>query len=80
MTIDDKVFALGENKYGVLGLGHENEVKEVEIIPELCDKRLLNSLMEEILFCVSQVITSYLVGERITMVNWELDNYLNQKY
>ena len=40
VTIDDKVFGLGKNKFGVLGLGHENEVKEVEIIPELCDKRV----------------------------------------
>ena len=40
VTIDDKVFGLGTNVYGVLGLGHANEVKEVEIIPELCDKRV----------------------------------------
>ena len=40
VTIDDKVFGLGENVCGVLGLGHNNEVKEVEIIPELCDKRV----------------------------------------
>ena len=38
LTIDDKVFGMGFNKYGVLGLGHRKEVKEVEIITELCDK------------------------------------------
>ena len=32
------MFGFGDNDWGVLGLGHENEVKEVEIIPELCDK------------------------------------------
>ena len=38
VTIDDNIFGLGGNKNGVLGLGHNKEVKEVEIIPELCDK------------------------------------------
>ena len=38
VTIDDKVFGMGYNYEGVCGLGHEYEVKEIELIPELCDK------------------------------------------
>ena len=38
VTIDDKVFGMGNNYQGVCGLGHESEVKEIELIPELCDK------------------------------------------
>ena len=38
VTIDDKVFGMGRNYFGVLGLGHDWEVEEVEIIPKLCDK------------------------------------------
>ena len=41
VTIDDKVFGMGYNKNGVLGLGHQRKVKEVEIIPELCDKSVI---------------------------------------
>ena len=40
VTIDDKVFALGDNTDGVLGLGHDLVVKEPVIIPELCDKNV----------------------------------------
>ena len=40
VTIDDKVFGFGKNEFGLIGLGHANQVKEVEIIPELCDKRV----------------------------------------
>ena len=38
VTIDDKVFGKGYNYQGVCGLGHESKVKEIELIPELCDK------------------------------------------
>ena len=38
VTIDDKVFGMGYNYEGVCGFGHEYEVKEIELIPELCDK------------------------------------------
>ena len=38
VTNEDKVFGMGKNENGVLGLGHQNEVKEVNIIPELCNK------------------------------------------
>ena len=38
VTIDDKVFGMGYNYQGVCGLGHRSEVKEIELIPELCDK------------------------------------------
>ena len=38
VTIDDKVFGMGYNYKGVCGLGHEYKVKEIELIPELCDK------------------------------------------
>ena len=41
VTIDDKVFGMGENYCGVLGLGHDLCVEEPEIIPELCDKKFI---------------------------------------
>ena len=40
VTNDDKVFALGSNDCGVLGLGHNNAVNEPIIIPELCHKNI----------------------------------------
>ena len=40
VTIDDKVFSLGENDHGLLGLGHNQIVEFPEIIPELCDKNI----------------------------------------
>ena len=40
VTIDDKVFGLGKNSLGVLGLGHNSEVENPKIITELCDKRV----------------------------------------
>ena len=38
VTNNDKVFALGGNRNGVLGLGHQDQINKVEIIPELCAK------------------------------------------
>jgi RCC1 and BTB domain-containing protein len=42
VTENDKVFAFGSNKYGCLGLGHYNAVKEPEIVNELCDKQVID--------------------------------------
>ena len=54
VTIDDKVFGMGKNENGVLGLGHQNEVNEVEIIPELCDKGVNNFYnSEDFVFCLT---------------------------
>jgi RCC1 and BTB domain-containing protein len=39
---DDKVFAFGDNKHGCLGLGHNNAVKEPEIVDELCDQQIID--------------------------------------
>jgi alpha-tubulin suppressor-like RCC1 family protein len=36
------VFAFGDNKYGCLGLGHNNTVKEPKIINELCDQQIID--------------------------------------
>src|SRR5882724_5734167 len=41
ITSDDKVFGFGDNYWGCLGLGHENEVKEPQIINELCFKKII---------------------------------------
>jgi alpha-tubulin suppressor-like RCC1 family protein len=41
VTKDDKIFAFGSNKYGCLGLGHNNAVKEPEIVSELCDRQII---------------------------------------
>jgi alpha-tubulin suppressor-like RCC1 family protein len=39
---DDKVFTFGANNFGCLGLGHNNVVKELEIIQELCDLQIID--------------------------------------
>ena len=40
VTIDDKVFGFGDNRNGILGLGHMDEIESVEVIPELCDEKV----------------------------------------
>jgi alpha-tubulin suppressor-like RCC1 family protein len=40
VTKDDKCYGFGENEFGVLGLGHERQVKEPKIIEELCYKQI----------------------------------------
>ncbi len=42
VTKNDKVFTFGSNQYGVLGLGHNNAVKEPEIVNELCDQQIID--------------------------------------
>ncbi len=39
---DDKVFALGSNSCGCVGLGHNSAVKEPEIVNELCDQQIID--------------------------------------
>ena len=41
VTLDDKVFGFGDNYHGVCGLGHEEQVDQVEVIPQLCDKGVI---------------------------------------
>ena len=40
VTMDDEVFGYGSNQWGVCGLGHNKNVKDPQIIPELCDKNI----------------------------------------
>jgi RCC1 and BTB domain-containing protein len=42
VTKNDKVFTFGSNEYGVLGLGHNNAVKEPQIVNQLCDQRIID--------------------------------------
>jgi alpha-tubulin suppressor-like RCC1 family protein len=42
VTKDDKCYGFGQNEYGVLGFGHDNQVKEPEIIEKLCHKKIVN--------------------------------------
>jgi RCC1 and BTB domain-containing protein len=42
VTKNDKVFTFGSNEYGCLGLGHNNAVKEPEIVNELCDQQIID--------------------------------------
>jgi alpha-tubulin suppressor-like RCC1 family protein len=37
---DDKCYGFGQNNWGVLGLGHDIQVKEPKIIEELCNKQI----------------------------------------
>ena len=37
VTNEDKVLGFGSNQFGVCGLGHNKNVKDPQIIPELCD-------------------------------------------
>ncbi|CAG2169666.1 unnamed protein product [Oppiella nova] len=39
-TNDDKVYGLGSNKLGSLGLGHNDYVSEPQLIPELCHQNI----------------------------------------
>jgi RCC1 and BTB domain-containing protein len=38
VTNDDKVYAIGQNSNGLLGLGHEKPIKEPTVVNELCNK------------------------------------------
>ncbi|XP_054154012.1 E3 ubiquitin-protein ligase HERC2-like, partial [Oppia nitens] len=40
VTIDDRVYTLGDNKCGILGLGHNIDINEPEVIPELFEKNV----------------------------------------
>ena len=40
VTNEDKVFGFGSNQFGVCGLGPNKNVKDPQIIPELCDKNI----------------------------------------
>src|SRR5882757_1954537 len=40
ITFDEKLFGSGSNDWGVLGLGHNDEVKEVTEIPELSENNI----------------------------------------
>ena len=54
VTIDDKVFGMGSNYEGVCGLGHRSEVKEIELIPELCDKGVKQFFIgEDFVLCLT---------------------------
>jgi alpha-tubulin suppressor-like RCC1 family protein len=42
VTKNDKVFIYGKNKFGVLGLGHNNAVNEPNIVKELYDQQIID--------------------------------------
>jgi alpha-tubulin suppressor-like RCC1 family protein len=42
VTKDDKCYGFGQNEFGVLGLGHDIQVKELKIIEELCCKQIIS--------------------------------------
>jgi RCC1 and BTB domain-containing protein len=42
VTKNDKVFTFGSNEFGCLGLGHNNAVKESQIVNELCDQQIID--------------------------------------
>ena len=40
VSMDDNVYGFGSNQFGVCGLGHNKNVKDPQIVPELCDKNI----------------------------------------
>ncbi len=42
VTKIDQCYGFGQNEYGVLGLGHNNQVKEPTIIEGLCSEKIIN--------------------------------------
>ena len=40
VSMDDNVYGFGSNQFGCCGLGHNKNVKDPQIIPELCDKNI----------------------------------------
>ena len=40
VSMDDNVYGFGSNQWGICGLGHNKNVKDPQIIPELCDKNI----------------------------------------
>ena len=40
VSMDDNVYGFGSNQWGVCGFGHNKNVKDPQIIPELCDKNI----------------------------------------
>ncbi len=42
VTNDDKVFAFGDNSYGVLGFGHSSQIKQITINEELSHKQMID--------------------------------------
>ena len=40
VSMDDNVYGFGSNQWGVCGLGHNKNVKDPQIIPELCNKNI----------------------------------------
>lgn len=44
VTKDDKVFAFGSNNNRFLGLGHNNQIKQLTIVKELCNKGTIDIL------------------------------------
>jgi E3 ubiquitin-protein ligase HERC2 len=41
VTKDDKCYAFGQNTDGVLGFGHDRQVRKPKIVNELCDKQII---------------------------------------
>ena len=41
VTNDNKVYAIGSNSNGILGFGQDNEVKQLTIVEELCNKSII---------------------------------------
>jgi alpha-tubulin suppressor-like RCC1 family protein len=41
VTKNDKCYGFGQNDWGVLGLGHNRQVREPKIIDELCYKQMI---------------------------------------
>ena len=70
VTVEDNVYGCGKNSFGFLGLGHNNQVNEPTIIPELCQKDI-NQFIEGELFVVgfSSKIMNYTAGVLMTLAN-----------
>ena len=64
VTTEDEVCALGNNNHGILGLGHQNEVKEVNIIPEICYESVNNFYnSDDFVLCLTSYNRLYSWGQ-----------------
>jgi hypothetical protein len=75
VTNNDKVYAFGENTYGVLGLGHSEEFEKEKVVQELCDKQIIDFKVQ------NSGVDCFLIARTSNgeVYYWEIDNISKPK-